>query len=39
MLMIRNFGPDAGMQYAKSLSEAAVWMAHLHTTQTDRKAH
>lgn len=33
MLMIRNFGPDAGKQYAKSLSEEAVRMAHFYTTQ------
>lgn len=38
MLMIRNFGPDAGRQYVKSLSEEAVKMAHFYTTQVDRKA-
>jgi hypothetical protein len=38
MLMIRNFGPDAGRQYAKSLSEEAVRMAHFYATQADKKA-
>lgn len=38
MLMIRNFGPEAGKQYAKSLSEEAVRMAHFYTTQAQRKA-
>ena len=38
MLMIRNFGPDAGKQYAKSLSEEAVRMAHFYTTQNSKKA-
>jgi hypothetical protein len=38
MLMIRNFGPDAGTQYAKSLSDEAVRMAHSYTTQQQRKA-
>ena len=33
MLMIRNFGPDAGKQYTRSLSEEAVRMAHFHATQ------
>jgi hypothetical protein len=33
MLMIRNFGADAGKQYTKSLSEEAVRMAHFYTTQ------
>ena len=38
MLMIRNFGPDAGKQYAKSLSEEAVRMAHFYTTQNSKKS-
>jgi hypothetical protein len=33
MLMIRNFGPDAGKQYTKSLGEEAVRMAHFYATQ------
>ena len=33
MLMIRNFGADAGKQYARSLTEEAVRMAHFYTTQ------
>lgn len=33
MLMIRNFGPDAGKQYTKSLTEEAVRMAHFYATQ------
>lgn len=33
MLMIRNFGPDAGKQYTRSLSEEAVRMAHFYTAQ------
>lgn len=37
MLMVRNFGPDAGKQYARSLSEEAVRMAHFYATQNDRK--
>ena len=37
MLMIRNFGPDAGKQYAKSLSDEAVRMAHFYMTQPERK--
>ncbi len=37
MLMIRNFGPDAGKQYTKSLSEEAVRMAHFYNTQNARK--
>ena len=32
-LMIRNFGPDAGKQYIKSLTEEAVRMAHFYATQ------
>lgn len=39
MLMIRNFGPDAGKQYTKSLTEEAVRMAHFyHTQQSAKKA-
>ena len=38
MLMIRNFGPDAGRHYAKSLSEEAVRMAHFYTTQAQQKS-
>ena len=37
-LMIRNFGPDAGKQYTRSLSEEAVKMAHFYNTQNTRKA-
>ena len=33
MLMIRNFGPDAGKQYTRSLGEEAVRMAHFYATQ------
>lgn len=33
MLMIRNFGPDAGRQYTKGLAEAGVRMAHFYTSQ------
>jgi hypothetical protein len=33
MLMIRNFGPDAGRQYTKSLSEEAARMAHVYATR------
>lgn len=33
MLMIRNFGPDAGRHYTKSLSEEGARMAHFYTTQ------
>ncbi|MBW3572425.1 MAG: hypothetical protein KY467_15090 [Gemmatimonadetes bacterium] len=36
MLMIRNFGPDAGKQYTKSLTEEAVRMAHFYATQQSR---
>jgi hypothetical protein len=32
MLMIHNFGPDAGRQYTKSLAEEAVRMAHVYKT-------
>jgi hypothetical protein len=38
MLMIRNFGPDAGKQFARSLSEEAVRMAHFYATQGQKKA-
>jgi hypothetical protein len=38
MLMIRNFGPEAGKQYAKSLSEEALRMVHFYNTQNTRKA-
>ncbi|HEU4881311.1 MAG TPA: hypothetical protein VFT45_03670 [Longimicrobium sp.] len=33
MLMIRNFGPDAGRQYTKSLGEEAVRMSHVYATR------
>ena len=33
MLMIRNFGPDAGRHFTRSLSEEAVKMAHFYKTQ------
>ena len=33
MLMIRNFGPDAGRQYTRSLTEEAARLAHFHATQ------
>ena len=33
MLMIRNFGPDAGKHFTRSLSEEAVKMAHFYKTQ------
>lgn len=33
MLMVRNFGPDAGRQYTKSLTEEAARIAHFHTTR------
>lgn len=36
MLMIRNFGPDAGKQYSRSLSEEAVKMAHFYNTQQSK---
>ena len=38
MLMIRNFGPEAGKHFSRSLSEEAVRMAHFYATQNDRKA-
>lgn len=37
MLMIRNFGPEAGRQYTKSLTEEAVRMAHFYNTQQATK--
>lgn len=33
MLMIRNFGPDAGRQYTKSLGEEAARMARAYAIQ------
>ena len=36
MLMIRNFGPDAGRHFSRSLSEEASRMAHLARTQTPK---
>ena len=33
MLMIRNFGPDAGKQYSTSLAKEAERMADFYTTQ------
>lgn len=38
MLMIRNFGPDAGKHFTRSLSEEAVRMAHHHRIQADKPA-
>ncbi|HEX8394545.1 MAG TPA: hypothetical protein VF665_19515 [Longimicrobium sp.] len=32
-LMIRNYGPDAGRAYCKSLTEEAVRLAHYYRTQ------
>lgn len=32
-LMIANYGPDAGREYCKSLSQEAVRMAHFYRTQ------
>lgn len=37
MLMIRNFGPDAGKHFGKSLNEEAVRMARFHAAQAQRK--
>ena len=37
MLMIRNFGPDAGRQYTKSLAEEGARMAHFYATQQSAK--
>ncbi len=31
-LMIRNFGPDAGKEYCKSLSQEAIRLAHHYRT-------
>jgi hypothetical protein len=38
MLMIRNFGPDAGKHFTRSLSEEAVKMAHFYKTRSDKPA-
>jgi hypothetical protein len=38
MLMIRNFGPDAGKHFTRSLSEEAVRMAHVQKTQAAKPA-
>lgn len=38
MLMIRNFGPDAGKHFTRSMSEEAVKMAHFYKTQGDKPA-
>jgi delta 1-pyrroline-5-carboxylate dehydrogenase len=38
MLMIRNFGPDAGKQFGKNLAEEAVRMAHYYKTQATKPA-
>jgi hypothetical protein len=38
MLMIRNFGPDAGKHFTRSLSEEAVRMARVYKTQADKPA-
>lgn len=37
MLMIRNFGPDAGRQYTKSLAEEGARMAHFYAAQQSAK--
>jgi hypothetical protein len=36
MLMIRNFGPEAGKHFARSMSEEASRMAHYYKTQVDK---
>ena len=36
MLMIRNFGPDAGKHFSRSLAEEAVKMAHWYKTEGAR---
>ena len=33
MLMIRNFGPDAGKHFCRSMTEEANRMAHFYKTQ------
>ncbi len=33
MLMIRNYGPDAGKHFSRNLSEEAVKMGHFYKTQ------
>jgi hypothetical protein len=38
MLMIRNFGPDAGKHFSRSLAEEANRMAHYHRTQAPKPA-
>lgn len=38
MLMIRNFGPDAGKAFSRSLTEEASRMAHFHRTQAGQAA-
>jgi hypothetical protein len=38
MLMIRNFGPDAGKHFTRSLSEEAARMAHAQKTRADKPA-
>lgn len=38
MLMIRNFGPDAGKHFSRSLSEEATRMAHYYKTQGAKAA-
>jgi hypothetical protein len=38
MLMIRNFGPDAGKQFSRNLAEEANRMAHYYKTQVDKPA-
>lgn len=36
MLMIRNFGPDAGKHFSRNLAEEANRMAHYYRTQAAR---
>jgi hypothetical protein len=38
MLMIRNFGPDAGKHFSRSLSEEATRMAHYYKTEVQKPA-
>jgi len=38
MLMIHNFGPDAGRHFSRNLSEEAVRMAHVYRTQVVKPA-
>lgn len=38
MLMIRNFSPDAGKHFSRSLAEEATRMAHLSRTESPKPA-